>query len=436
MKPGLGDSARKAFIKKLEIEEENYRHLILKIKSDNPEYANLIYPEPCKLEEIQEKLMDKETALIEYFIGDKNAFVFFITKNDLHIHELPQSKELQERVNDYIKLISAKSVKEFDSFAASHKLYQQLIGSFRNKLISIKKLIIIPDRNLHYLPFETLISQSLSSNTKFMVEDYKISYAPSASSLIHLLERRGISRKQKDLLAFADPVYTSGGKPGKEIDADKILREVYLEQGFDFYPLKYSAVEVKKISRFIKGKFRDIYTREAAKEEKVKESSMADYKIVHFATHGLLDEKVPMRSSLVLSLDQDPKEDGFYQVREIYNTRLNSDLVILSACQTGKGRLEKGEGVSGLSRAFLYAGAQSVLVSLWNINDKATSEFMGYFYQYLSQRKSKQKALQMAKIKMVKSKYAHPFYWGSFILIGDYLSSVKLTKPGFWEKIF
>ena len=163
---------------------------------------------------------------------------------------------------------------------------------------------------------------------------------------------------------------------------------------------------------------------------------MTNYKVLHFATHGLLDERIPMRSALVLSLDQDPQEDGFYQVREIYNTKLSADLVVLSACQTGKGQLEKGEGVSGLSRAFLYAGAQSVLVSLWNINDRATAEFMEHFYTYLSRGESKEKALQSAKKRMLKSKYAHPFYWAAFVLIGDYKSPVNITKPSFWEKIF
>ena len=437
VKPRLPKSKREELFNILEESEDNYRNLIQRIRRNNPEYASLVYPEPYKLPRIQEKLIDKEAALIEYFIGDENSFLVFVTKDDFSIHKLSGSKELQERANDYIKLLSTKEVKEFRASAAGKKLYQELIGCVGEKLAKIKKLTIIPDSNLNYLPFETLIQKEGSkSRPIFLVEDYRISYAPSASSLINLLERKRTSKIKKDLLAFADPEYTLEGKSRKETNAGEISREIYLEQGFDFYPLRYSGEEVKKISNFVKRKLREIYTKEEAKEEKVKKISLKDYKLIHFATHGLLDEKVPLRSSLVLTLDEDPEEDGFFQVREIYNTELNTDLVVLSACQTGKGKLEKGEGVSGLSRAFLYAGAQSVLVSLWNINDRATSKFMGYFYKYLSQGKSKDKALQIAKIKMIKSEYNRPFYWAAFVLNGDSKSSIKMTKPSFWERIF
>jgi CHAT domain-containing protein/Tfp pilus assembly protein PilF len=435
-KPELTDSSRKGLFQKLKEKEEDYQRIIQRIKRDNPRYANLVYPEPKKLKDIQGSVIDEVTALIEYFLGEKHSLAFFITKKDISIHELPSGKKLQERVNDYIKLLSTRTKREFSAFAAGQKLYQDLMGPFKTRLTSIKKLVIIPDGNLHYLPFETLLPEDSVSNLKFMVENFKISYAPSATSLIHLLDRQKGAKMKKDLLALADPVYTPVKKSLEKLDVDAISREVYLDDGFIFFPLKYSGEEVKKISKYINGKFKDIFTKKEAREEIIKESSIEDYKILHFATHGLLDEKVPMRSALVLSLDQDPKEDGFYQVREIYNTKLNSDLVILSACQTGKGQLEKGEGVSGLSRAFLHAGAQSVLVSLWNINDRATSEFMGYFYKYLYRGESKEKALQLTKLRMLKSKYAHPFFWAPFVLIGDYQSTVKLTKPTLWERIF
>ena len=170
----------------------------------------------------------------------------------------------------------------------------------------------------------------------------------------------------------------------------------------------------------------EIYKR--LKEEILKKISLNDYKIIHFATHGLLDEDVVGRSGLVLTLDNDSQEDGFFQVREIYNSRLNADLVVLSACQTGKGKLEKGEGVSGLSRAFLFAGAESVVVSLWNINDKSTALFMSHFYKYLVRGESKAEALRQAKLKMIQSKYSHPYHWAAFVLVGDFDSPVKITR--------
>jgi CHAT domain-containing protein len=426
VKPGLSDSKREELLKKLEKVEENYLNLIHKIKRANPEYAGIVYPEPYKLDDIQKKLLSEDMAVIEYFLGKEHSFMFCITKNDFKVEKIASIRQLNESVYAYLKLLSSQKAKDFKGIAASRYLYKELIYPFEDKIKGIKNLIIIPDGYLHYLPFETLVADT--SRTRFLVEDYKMSYAPSASSLINLLERRRKDTEKKDLLAFADPVYTFKKLPGLDINAEQILRKFYLEKGFAFYPLKYSGKEVKQIGKLIQKPYRDIFIGEKAREEILKKISLTDYKIIHFATHGLLDEDEVGRSGLVLTLDDDPQEDGFFQVREIYNTRLNADLVVLSACQTGKGKLEKGEGVSGLSRAFLYAGAESVVVSLWNINDKSTALFMGYFYEYLARGESKSQALRLAKLKMQQSKYSHPYHWAAFILIGDFDSPVKISR--------
>jgi len=132
-----------------------------------------------------------------------------------------------------------------------------------------------------------------------------------------------------------------------------------------------------------------------------------------------------MRSALVLTLDDDPNEDGFLQAREISKLQLNADLVVLSACQSGKGRLENGEGVLGLPRSFFYAGARSTISSLWKINDRSTSEIMPEFYRCLAAGHNKARSLRLAKLKMLKSRFSHPFYWAAFILNGDYLSGYR-----------
>ena len=130
-----------------------------------------------------------------------------------------------------------------------------------------------------------------------------------------------------------------------------------------------------------------------------------------------------MRSALVLTLDDNPEEDGFLQAREISNLRMNADLVVLSACQTGKGRLENAEGVLGLPRTFFYAGARSTISSLWKINDKSTAELMPEFYRYLAAGNNKARSLRLAKLNMLQSRFSHPFYWAAFILTGDFLSA-------------
>ena len=224
----------------------------------------------------------------------------------------------------------------------------------------------------------------------------------------------------KSLLAIGDPKYESE----KQSDSDQktsslILKEIYNNQGYDFFAIPYSRKEIKNIARLFPKHKRDVYLGEKAKEEVIKKTSLQDYKIVHFACHSLLDEKFPFRSALVLALDDDNEEDGFLLVREIYNLRLSADMIVLSACQTGRGRLENVEGVLGLPRIFFYCGARSVVSSLWKINDKSTTQFMSNFYEYISKGKSKAQALRLAKLKMLDSRFNHPFFWASFVLYGD-----------------
>jgi CHAT domain-containing protein/Tfp pilus assembly protein PilF len=436
LKPQLSELKRVDYLKELEKVEEDYLHLIQRIRSSHPGYAQLVYPEPYQLDVIRKKLLGPETAILEYLMGETDTFLFFVTESDFSIHKLSSRKDLEDRVNDYASLLKTGAAKEFQAFSAGKRLYQELIGPVKDKIGSIKRLIIIPDGKLNFLPFETLIDPRNNGQSHYLINDFRISYAPSANALISLLDRKNPKTQQKDLLAFADPDYDYSSNSSEKIDADDILREFYMEQGFDFSPLKYSAEEVSQISKLIKKKARDVYTKKDAKEEKIKSLHLADYEIIHFATHGFIDEQVPLRSSLLMALDEDPGEDGFFQAREIYSTVLNANLVVLSACQTGRGKLERGEGVMGLARAFLYAGAESVVASLWSINDKATSVFMSYFYKGLSQGMSKEEALQKAKQEMIKSRYKHPFYWAPFVLNGDAEGMIKIHKPSFWEKMF
>ena len=436
VKPQISESKRDHYLEELEKLEGEYLNLIQRIRSSHPEYAHIVYPEPYKLEVIQQRLSDSETAILEYLAGEGEAFLFYVTKNDFSIHRLAPSKDLEDRVNDYVSLLKGGATDEFMAFSAGKRLFQELIGPVKDKIEEIKRLIIIPDGNLNFLPFETLIGSGNNSQPRYLISDFRISYAPSATAWISLMDRKSPTTEQKDLLAFADPDYDFASVSSEKTEADNILREFYLEKGFDFFPLKYSAEEVSRIARLINKKARDVYTGKNAKEEIIKSLPLKNYEIIHFATHGFIDEKVPLRSSLLLALDEDPGEDGFFQVREIYNTTLNANMVVLSACQTGKGKLERGEGIMGLARAFLYAGAESVVASLWSINDKATSVFMQGFYKGLSQGKSKEEALQDAKLDMIESKYKHPYYWAPFVLNGNAEGTIEIQKPSFWEKIF
>jgi CHAT domain-containing protein len=226
----------------------------------------------------------------------------------------------------------------------------------------------------------------------------------------------------KDLLAFGNPVYSQS----VPVDSlEHIFRDYYLDQGLKLSSLSHTEQEVKRIAQYFDRDLRDIYLGQQASEDKLKHLRLSDYKIIHFASHGYLDDRFFNRSALILSVNENAAEDGFLQVREIYQLRLNADLVVLSACQTGKGKLEQGEGVLGLTRAFISAGAKSVVSTLWNIDDQVSSDFMTTFYQHLLAGKSKTQSLRAAKLTMIHSHYNHPFYWAAFVLNGDCLSSLK-----------
>jgi CHAT domain-containing protein len=192
-------------------------------------------------------------------------------------------------------------------------------------------------------------------------------------------------------------------------------------------------VEIEKIASLFKSNKRDILERAEASKENLKKRNLSDYRIIHFATHALIDDKKPARSAIVLSLAQNHKEDGFLQMREVFNLKLNADLVTLSACQTGLGQLIKGEGIEGLNRAFFYAGASSVMLTLWAINDQASYQLLERFYFHLRSSGSIMTALRMAKLEMIESGVlAHPYYWGGFIVTGETDKVIFPRKMNKW----
>jgi CHAT domain-containing protein len=276
------------------------------------------------------------------------------------------------------------------------------------------------------LPFETLVRDNeKTTEPRYLIELYDVSYAPSVSSLVYLKEKKRRTQYRKALLAVGAPSYlVRNSKLSKSGDRyEDALRDIYLNDGFELTALPYSKKEVNRVARCFPDGEVDLLSESRAKEELIKSRPLDEYQILHFACHGFLDERTSMRSALVLTLDDDPEEDGFLQAREISDLRLDADLVVLSACQTGKGRLENVEGVLGLPRTFFYAGARSTISSLWKINDKSTAELMPEFYRHLAAGHNKARSLRLAKLKMLESRFSHPFYWAAFVLNGDYLSA-------------
>jgi len=199
------------------------------------------------------------------------------------------------------------------------------------------------------------------------------------------------------------------------------VRSVYQRSGINFPPLPNTRIEVQKIGRLFPPDRRKTYLGLNATEAAVKRERLSDYRKVHFATHALIDDEIPARSGVVLSLVNTGQEDGILRMPEIVNLELNADLVVLSACQTGLGKLIQGEGMVGLTRAFMYAGTPRVAVSLWEINDLATADFMQAFYRQMKTGQSPGDALREAKLSMIRSNvpdYHQPYFWAPFVLAG------------------
>jgi len=309
-------------------------------------------------------------------------------------------------------------------------LYSELFLSVEENMPEgITDLIVIPDGILYYLPFETLITPSPSNSSgegEYLISRYTISYMPSASSLLFLNDKRIGSNYSKDILLFGEPDYRflSFSKTGDFDKPMEVVYELYKNQGYEFLPLPHSKKEIKSISRYFPSAKTDIFQQKEASEKTVKNLSLEDYRVIHFACHSFLDEAYPLRSSLVFSFNDNTEEDGFLNVREIYRLNLRPELIVLSACHTGKGKMEGSDGVLGLPRIFFYTGALSVVSALWGINDRSTASFMDSFYRGLSEGQNKAQALQTAKIEMIRSKYSHPYYWGAFILNGDFRTPI------------
>lgn len=424
--------AKKGLKEDLEKFENELETLKREMRRKSPAYADIQYPEIIKLKEVQKKLLDGKTAFFAYCIGKEHSFAFAITKKNLEIFPLPKRDDLREKITEYLKAVNDK---DNHNFQPGYNLFTMLVLPGLNK--NIKNIIFIPDDILHFFPFETLITHSDSK--EWLIKNYKISYAPSISSLSEIIKNKKSNREKprKDILAFGDPYFgkLETEENGNDVFQDFFSSDVYSSGALDFYRLKYSRTEIDKIATLFKKSKAKVFLRKNAREEQLKKSglNLENYKIIHFATHSIIDNKIPARSSIVLALDEDPTEDGFLQMREIYNLKLNSDLVTLSSCQTGLGELIRGEGIEGINRAFFYAGASSVLMSLWAVNDQASYQLMERFYYHLCSSESIKNALRKAKLEMINSSVlSHPYYWAGFIASGK---TDKVVFPSLRNKL-
>jgi CHAT domain-containing protein len=441
-KENIGAEEKRKCEGELRSAEEDLEGFHLQVRHTNPRYAGVRYPEPITAPRIQSNLLDDKTAFVEYLLGGNRSLVWVLTKDDIRTAVLPARKEIDEQVIAYRKLMSQRvsaltvhqSLLEIDRVGA--KLYDSIFRPIENVVRSSGSLIIVPDGSLSYLPFEALVTGSghHGSRPSYLAEKFAIVYGPSASALVAVQEiNREPMAFSKVLLAFGDPILRSDISKARaasshalRVSASHVHQippaEEYAERGFSLDRLPYTRNEVLAIGKLVPLSRRELYFGAQATEDAVKNAKLDDFRFIHFATHGFLDEANPNRSGILLSREPTSAEDGILQTNEIMRLKMNAGLVTLSACGTGLGKLVNGEGILGLTRSFFYAGARNVAVSLWNVNDSATATLMESFYRNMNRGLPKSEALRQAKLTFLHSSqlsWRHPYYWAAFVIEGE-----------------
>lgn len=411
-----------------------YEELIIEFEKNYPEYYKLKYqPSNKTIQDIQ-KTLDEKSVIVEYFIGDSVIFIAAISKMKFELVELKKPAGFESLVREfYSSILKSQTIEYINS---ANNLSNILINPVLPNLNSKQRIIIIPHDIIYKIPFEALFTKnqnvSIKNFTKlnFLVKEYEIAYHHSATLFVSSVEEEKKSAS-KNFIGFA-PVFPKDKNLGYTISTvntpllasnDEALRSVSID-GKNYDELKYSEWEVKSIiDLFAKKDFKKIntaYFYSDAKEDSFK-VNVKDYKIVHIASHSFMNEDQPDMSAVIFAQPTDSvySNDGILYAAETYNLDLSSDLVVLSSCESGLGKLFKGEGMIGLTRGFLYSGTNNIIFSLWKIPDKHTSELMVEFYRQMISGKSYSESLREAKLKLIENNItARPRSWAGFLLVG------------------
>lgn len=398
-KNSTSDKLLKEFSKRLFEKENQYNVFTKKLERQYPQYFDLKFNNKvASVEEIQSILQNDE-ALISYFTSESRIYIFNITKSSFDVYDELKNEDAEKLIIGFRNSIIYNDKELFVELG--YTLYQQYLSKIKLK----ENLIIIPDGRLASIPFEAFLLKKTDENElyqdlKYLSLKSSVSYQFSAT-----IFKNGLSSPSKDSqnealfcapIAFPNIGINLASLPGSKSEVDNIA-------------------VIFRNNKFLTQSFQE----KNATELKIKSENLLKYKYLHFATHGLVNETKPELSEIFLQ--KEGNEDGNLYSGEIFNLKLNAKLITLSACQTGLGKITKGEGMIGLSRALVYAGAQNLIVSLWTVNDNSTSDLMQKFYAELLLNKEQNinKSLQMAKKKLIKNpSYSAPYYWAAFVLIG------------------
>ncbi len=439
-------------IDQLEFELEEIKSVL---KQNSPIYAAIREPSAVNIAEFQNQGLDENTVLLEYSLGEKQSYLWLVGKNNVKSFILPARSVIESTVESLREFISARvrktgeSIEEFQTRITiadreypelARKLSLMLFGPIHEE-ISGKRLIIVPDGKLHYFPISALPLPNSELNEPLLLSN-EVIYQPSVSTLaILMVNEKKTNSGSKDILIFTDPVFSKSdsrfsiGVKSNKLTHDNTpdlnnFREI--DSMNSFPRLAYSKDEGDSISKIAGNSHADIFTGFSATREQFLNSNFSQYRILHLATHGLIDETRPELSGIVFSRFDKRRQrlNEFVRLHDIYSLKINADLVVLSACETSVGKDVRGEGLLSLNNGFLQIGAKSVLSTLWKVDDKATLQFMQIFYGILGDEDiTVANALRKTQIEMRETRqFESPYYWAAFTLQGDFRQKPDISR--------
>ncbi len=406
--------------------EDELEVLAARLRAEDPRYAAVLYPDPVGLEEVQSTLLADGELFLEYALSDSASYVWAIDRNGAEMVVLPPRSVIEGKVKELLPLLRDINLTGGEMawlVPTARDLGRMLLDPVSDKIQQAEHLIVSPDGILHYLPFETLLTDDttgpLACDQPWLIRDKIVSMTPSASVLA-TVSRRDASPNAPWLLV-GEPNLVSGAEAGLFALAAGAR---------DLAPLPYVDKELDSLGELAPAADSHELRADQATVSAVKRvGSKIDWAQIHFATHGLVNEDRPRYSGLVLSPDEATGDDGFLSVSDVFGLRLNCDQVVLSACSTALGENVSGEGLVGLTQGFMFAGARCVLASLWDVSGEATATFMTLYYRNLiSEGYDRAAALTATKRSLIcgengdgsgDTSYGHPAYWSAFVLSGQ-----------------
>ena len=370
-------------------------------------------PAPVALGELQHELSGSE-LLVEYVLNDPNSYALAVTRNSVHRYSLPPRDLLEQEATQYRATLKQQKTDP----SLGQRLYDGLLGEIP-ELKDKRDLIVVPDGTLHLLPFSALMNDG-----QYLLTSHQVTVAPSGT-VLNMLRHRSDQVNGDDIPYVGVAAWISKGPPTTLLA--RIRRAISGPERSQLVALPESRYEVETIATDLP-KPSTILLGDRATETNFKQLPLSQYNVIHLALHGYVDPEIPDRSALVFAPENSALNDGLLQVREIRGLRLKADLVTLSACDTGIGPIGE-EGVENIVNAFIEAGAQTVVSTLWEVEDHATAELMADFYANLGRQEGKAEALRQAQLTMLKSG-SPPYYWAGFELDGEPSSILfRRTRP-------